>query len=79
MELLGFLYLIGSIVLLVLLAFLFWAPMKLYGIHKELHTLNDNFLVYAKRMKDTQETQTRLLAAVANALNPVEEAERPVP
>jgi len=68
---LAVIYILFIAALAVLLGLLFWAPMKLYGIYKELHMLNENFIVYAKRMKESQETQTKLLAAVANALNPV--------
>ena len=72
MEVVGILYIAGLIIAIVLLALLFWAPMKPYAIHKELHMLNANFLIYAKRMRDSQDAQTKLLATMANARNPTE-------
>ena len=40
MEALAILYVLGTIVALVFLVILFWAPIKLYAIHRELVKLN---------------------------------------
>lgn len=53
--LLGGGYLFAVAVGALLLAFLFWAPMKLYSIDRTL-----------KRMEENQHTQTKLLASIAN-------------
>jgi hypothetical protein len=55
MELLGILYVIGLIVAVVFLVLLFWAPIKLYAIHREL-----------VEIKEESRRQTRLLASIAN-------------
>ena len=53
---------LGCIVLAVML---FWAPMRLYSIHKELRTLNE-----------IQRNQTRLLASIVNVLDPAKPDQR---
>ena len=55
------LYILASIIGLVLLVILFWAPIKLYAIHRELVRLN----------KQTH-AQLQLLAVIANALSPAD-------
>jgi hypothetical protein len=62
MELpLSLIYVAALAVAAILVGLLFWAPMKLYDIHREL-----------KRQREEMRTQTRLLAAIANAMNPVD-------
>ena len=55
------LYILGSVIGLVFLVLLFWAPIKLYAIHRELVRLN----------KQTH-AQLQLLAVIANALSPAD-------
>lgn len=57
MEALAILYVLGTIVALVFLVILFWAPIKLYAIHRELVKLNKEAHI-----------QTRMLASIMNAL-----------
>jgi len=55
MELLAILYILGLITAAVFLVLLFWAPIKLYAIHREL-----------VEIKERSRRQTRLLASIAN-------------
>ena len=71
MEALGLVYVLIIIAGAILLCLLVWAPMKLYSINKELQSLNAAFRKYAEDKRDADKTQTKLLAAIANALEPV--------
>jgi hypothetical protein len=61
----GLFFLVAIVVGFILLFFLFWAPLKLYGIHKEAKFTN----VLLQQILSRHDAQCNMLAAIAAKSN----------